>query len=229
RWAEQYRRRLYGRRRLALTTCLQAELRLGRHAQVLPELEDLAHADPVDEAIAALLMSAYYRAGRQAEAMHTFARTRARLREDLGADPGKDLTRLYERILTHDPDLDIPYARRTGATVTTSPAPRQNDETAVPDDRHPLDGHDDAARGSVLAFRWPARASHSADPVQDDSDGGRDPEEDDHRPAPPPAAAVPGHQAHAPAPHIGTQWNINGANATINNISGDMHVYDSDR
>jgi DNA-binding SARP family transcriptional activator len=108
RWLEAYRHALREERRVALVTCLEAELRLGSHERLIAELANLTAGDPRDERIAALLLTAYYRSGRQDQAVRAYLRTRECLRAELGVEPGQHLRELYERILRQDPRLDPP-------------------------------------------------------------------------------------------------------------------------
>ncbi|MQA88556.1 MAG: hypothetical protein GEV03_29085 [Streptosporangiales bacterium] len=108
RWVANYRHTLQEEHRAAVIACLEAELRLGYHSRLVPDLADLANADPPDEQVAGLLMLAYYRAGRQADALRTFQSIRLRLVDDIGAEPGKDLKQLHQQILNQDPALDVP-------------------------------------------------------------------------------------------------------------------------
>lgn len=83
----------------------RARLALGNGAAALPRLMDLVRENPLREGLWELVMVALYQAGRQAEALETFARARALLTEELGVDPGPGLVRCQQRILRHDPDL----------------------------------------------------------------------------------------------------------------------------
>jgi WD40 repeat protein/DNA-binding SARP family transcriptional activator len=85
---------------------LAAELDLGRHRELVPELETLVGTHPFRERLWAHLMTALYRAGRQADALSAFQRARDSLAEELGIDPSPELRRLQERILRQDPSLD---------------------------------------------------------------------------------------------------------------------------
>ena len=87
-FAETERRRLTEVRAGAVAGLLEARLELGRHAEVLPELERLVAEDPLREDWWRLLMLALYRAGRQADALAAGRRVRALLAEELGAEPG---------------------------------------------------------------------------------------------------------------------------------------------
>jgi predicted ATPase/DNA-binding SARP family transcriptional activator len=89
----------------ALTERIEADLELGRHHAVVPELEHLVAEHPDDERLRAALMLGLYRAGRQARALQVFADGRRRLVDDLGLEPGPALHELQRRILNHDPAL----------------------------------------------------------------------------------------------------------------------------
>ncbi|HEX6228215.1 MAG TPA: BTAD domain-containing putative transcriptional regulator, partial [Solirubrobacterales bacterium] len=84
-----------------------AELDLGRHAELVPELESLVGAHVLRERLWGLLMLALYRAGRQGDALAAYHRAREVLADELGIDPSPELQRLHEQILRQDPMLDI--------------------------------------------------------------------------------------------------------------------------
>ncbi len=94
----------------ALEERIDADLALGRHAQLVPELEELVARHPARERIAGQLMLALYRSGRQSEALEVYRRTRETLNEQLGIEPGPELRELERAILQHDPALQA--ARR---------------------------------------------------------------------------------------------------------------------
>jgi DNA-binding SARP family transcriptional activator/Tol biopolymer transport system component/tRNA A-37 threonylcarbamoyl transferase component Bud32 len=87
---------------------VSAEIAMGGHSAVVPELESLTARYPLRERMWANLMLALYRSGRQAEALSTFERARQVLVEELGADPSHGLQRLHEQILHRDPALGAP-------------------------------------------------------------------------------------------------------------------------
>jgi DNA-binding SARP family transcriptional activator len=95
------------RRTHLLSESFDLELALGRHRQLLPELEAAAASQPLDERLTGQLMIALYRNGRQAEALETYRRTAKRLAEELGIDPGASLRALEEAVLRQDPTLDL--------------------------------------------------------------------------------------------------------------------------
>ena len=84
---------------------IEADLRVGRHAALLGELETLTIDNPFRERLRELQMLALYRCGRQADALRTYDRTRRTLAEELGVDPGPALRQLYQRILEQSDDL----------------------------------------------------------------------------------------------------------------------------
>ena len=84
---------------------IEADLRLGRHAEVLAELEALVVAEPLRERLRGQLMLALYRAGRQADALAAYRDEARRLRDELGLEPGPELRDLEAAILRHDPAL----------------------------------------------------------------------------------------------------------------------------
>jgi DNA-binding SARP family transcriptional activator len=96
-------------RRCAVTeTYHDHQLALGRHREMLAELARFAGDYPLRERPAGQLMLALYRCGRQADALSLYDRTRARLAADLGLDPGPELQRLRQQVLTADPALNAP-------------------------------------------------------------------------------------------------------------------------
>jgi DNA-binding SARP family transcriptional activator len=94
-------------RMAALEDRIEARLRLGQHRHVLGELADLTRRHPLRERLAAQYMLALHRAGRTAEASHAYHGVRARLADELGLDPGRDLQELHQAMLNADPVLDI--------------------------------------------------------------------------------------------------------------------------
>ena len=109
--------RLEEERLAALEERIDADLALGRHDRLVPELEELVAREPLRERPRAQLMLALYRAGRQADALDLYRRTRETLSEELGIEPSRELQELERRILQQDPELD-----------RARPAPRAADD-----------------------------------------------------------------------------------------------------
>ena len=95
----------------ALEWRLDADLNLGRHADLVPELQGHTAGQPLHERFHAQLMLALYRSGRGAEALAAYDRARGLLARHLGAEPGPELRDLHLRILREDTDLAIPACR----------------------------------------------------------------------------------------------------------------------
>ena len=87
---------------------IEADLELGRHAEVVPRLERLVADHPLRERLRAQLMLALYGAGRQAEALQAFKDARTLLVDELGIEPGPALQHVERQILGHDPELGAP-------------------------------------------------------------------------------------------------------------------------
>ena len=85
----------------------EAMLTLGRHADLIGDLERLTTDHPLRERAWGQLMLALYRTSRQAEALAAFDRARRILADELGIDPSPELRRLHERVLQQSPDLDV--------------------------------------------------------------------------------------------------------------------------
>ena len=100
--------RLAKERIAALELRFEVDLELGRHDQIIPEVEALLGEEPYREHLAGMLMTALYRSGRQAEALRVFAEMRERLVDELGIDPGQVLQDLELKILERDPSLAAP-------------------------------------------------------------------------------------------------------------------------
>jgi tetratricopeptide (TPR) repeat protein len=99
--------RLEELRLVALEDRIEADLALGRHADVVGELDALIRAHPLRERPRAQSMLALYRAGRQAEALQAYQEARRVLVEELGIDPSPALQELEKAILNQDASLSL--------------------------------------------------------------------------------------------------------------------------
>lgn len=125
-WLEEQAERLDGLWLQAKRALIEAQLTLGEHAQLLPDLDLLAHDHPLDEQIHGQLMLALYRTGRQADALSAYHQLRRTLRDDLGIDPSLALRDLETAILRQDPGLDRPSAAITlPSAAAMAPVPAQ--------------------------------------------------------------------------------------------------------
>jgi len=95
----------------ALDDRIEAELALGRHRELVGDLEAAARDHPLRERLWGHWMLALYRSGRQAEALRAYQELRARLGEELGITPTAELVALEEAIVLQKPELDwVPSA-----------------------------------------------------------------------------------------------------------------------
>ncbi len=90
----------------ALERRIDADLRLGRHAELVGELETLAVEHPYHERFREQEMLALYRSGRQTEALRAYDHTRTTLVEELGIEPSPSLRALHTQILQQAPELE---------------------------------------------------------------------------------------------------------------------------
>jgi ABC-type transport system substrate-binding protein/DNA-binding SARP family transcriptional activator len=100
--------RLAEMRLVATEDRIDAELTLGRHRQLVPELERMVAEHPLRERVRGQAMLALYRSGRQADALTAYRTGRARLVDQLGVEPGPALRGLERAILRQDAALDLP-------------------------------------------------------------------------------------------------------------------------
>ncbi|MFE7128042.1 BTAD domain-containing putative transcriptional regulator [Streptomyces sp. NPDC057617] len=94
-------------RMAALERRIGADLQLGRHTEIVPELQVLAAKHPMHENFCAQLMTALHRSGSAWRALEAYQRLRTTLIGELGLEPSPRLRRLHHRILTADPELDL--------------------------------------------------------------------------------------------------------------------------
>jgi DNA-binding SARP family transcriptional activator/class 3 adenylate cyclase len=106
---------------------IEAELALGRHHELVAELEALVRLYPLREHLHGQLMLALYRSGRQADALAAYRAARKVLVDELGIEPSVGLQRLEQAILAQDPALDLLVPARSA--------------DPEPDDGHPATDH----------------------------------------------------------------------------------------
>ena len=107
---EAERDRLGEGRITAVEDCLELDVSLGGHRDLVAELQHLVAGHPMRERLRGLLMLALYRSGRQAEALAVYQDTRRCLRDELGVDPTAQLQRLHQQILAAGPAVAAPAA-----------------------------------------------------------------------------------------------------------------------
>jgi DNA-binding SARP family transcriptional activator len=141
----------------ALERRFEADLALGRHAELVGEVQALVREHPLRERLRAVLMQALYGSDRQVEALEVYRETRQLLVDELGIEPSPALQELEQAVLRHDPALSSAASRqRTIVVVATDPV-RLDDLLAIakPLARRP-------AREIILARLMPDAAKLSA-------------------------------------------------------------------
>ncbi|GAA2297245.1 transcriptional regulator AfsR [Nonomuraea roseoviolacea subsp. roseoviolacea] len=133
-YAEHQRDRLVECRLSAVETLMDVDLELGRHADVVSELIALTAEHPLRERLRAQLMLALYRCGRQGDALAVFTETRQALIDELGIEPGPDLSSLHQRILAADPGLAAaPVAAAPATAGEAGEEPEAAEEEQLPE------------------------------------------------------------------------------------------------
>ena len=102
---------------------IDADLALGLHEEVAPELEGFIAEHPLRERLRAQQMLALYRSGRQADALRAYQAARTLLGDELGLEPGPELRLLEAAILAQDSSLDAPTRARSVRSQGNLPAP----------------------------------------------------------------------------------------------------------
>jgi YVTN family beta-propeller protein len=120
-FAQQEIARLDELRLATLEDRIEAELALGRHADLVGELRALVASNPLRERLRGQLILALYRSGQQADALAEYRETRRTLVDELGIEPGEELQELERAILRHDPTLD------QGAAIASQAADANGD------------------------------------------------------------------------------------------------------
>ena len=147
-------RRLEELRLGALEERIEADLELGRHGDVVGELEALVGEHPLRETFRRQLMLALYRSGRQAEALDAYQDARSRFVDELGIEPGPELKRLQAEILRHEAGIAAPGSDRPASDVDAEIVAALFAGRVVP--VLGLDGAGDLAAHLARAFEVPA-------------------------------------------------------------------------
>nr|WP_203691333.1 BTAD domain-containing putative transcriptional regulator [Streptomyces sp. SID12488] len=116
-------------RREATRARVEADLRLGRAHDAVPELRELTEAHPYDEPLHALLIRALRDTGRSADALAAYETARRTLAEGLGTDPGPELRTLHKVLLTHTSNtshINTTSHRNTGPTTSPTTSHTNN-------------------------------------------------------------------------------------------------------
>ena len=143
----------------ALEELVEAKLALGRHAEVVGELEALIGEHPYRERLRAQLMLALYRCDRQADALQAYQDARAGWSTELGIEPGERLRELEQAILAQDPALAA-HAERSPPAAPVTPSARRPPHPAAR--RAPAGEHRRLARGvDRLAERLDPESMHA--------------------------------------------------------------------
>ena len=143
----------------------------------MPDLTAMVADNPLRERMRGLLMIALYRCGRHAEALRAFAEGRRVLADELGIDPGSDLSRIHQQVLTADPALAAPDgpalvmldgdATGTGSVLGDGrPRPRAEGMVTPVPAQLPLDAPGFSGRHEelgILQAMLPAKSTGSAE------------------------------------------------------------------
>ncbi len=113
--------RLEDLRLVALEQRIEAELALGRHGMLVPQLEAAVTEHPLRERLRGQLMLALYRCGRQAEALEAYRTARAHLSEELALEPSPALQQLERSILRQEDGLN--FGGPVATEVASPPLP----------------------------------------------------------------------------------------------------------
>ena len=116
--------RLEDRRLVAVEERIEADLMLGRHDDLVGELESLIAKNPVRERLRAQLMIALYRSGRQSEALAAYQDARRTLVQELGIEPARALRDLHQSILTQVSEARASLDRRATSAGHAAHRPR---------------------------------------------------------------------------------------------------------
>jgi predicted ATPase/DNA-binding SARP family transcriptional activator len=130
-WVLPHRVRLEEARLRLVEDGLAARLALGAAGELTGELESLVALHPLRERLWALLITALYRSGRQADALAAHRRVARLLADELGIDPGAELAELELQVLAHDRGLDQQPETRGNLPALSTPLVGRADDLAA--------------------------------------------------------------------------------------------------
>jgi DNA-binding SARP family transcriptional activator/ABC-type branched-subunit amino acid transport system substrate-binding protein len=197
--------RLEEQRMCALEGRIDADLALGRHLRLVPELQELVARHPLRERLRAQLMLALYGCGRQADALAAYREGRRLLVDELGIEPGVELQELERAILTQDATLGAP------AGPPRTPARRRRRRAAAA-----MVGGGVLAAASALALLLTSGGAMAPPPVQGDAVAALDARTGDVV-----ARVAVGRSPTTVAAGAGGVWVLNADDKTITRIDGD--------
>jgi DNA-binding SARP family transcriptional activator len=126
-------------RRAILADRIEADLAAGQHRKVIGELRALVADEPLNEQPRGQLMRALYGAGRQVEALEQFRDLRCRLHDELGLEPGQDLRRIEQAILSHDTTIAVAQVSTARSAAVQSHAAPDGPDAPGPRGERPAD------------------------------------------------------------------------------------------
>ncbi|WP_214410317.1 AfsR/SARP family transcriptional regulator [Sphaerisporangium fuscum] len=151
--------RLEESRLRALQLRLEADLRLGRHRELISELKELIATYPLNEDFYAKLMTALYQVGRRGEALEVYHNLRQVLVGQLGLEPSPALSRLQQRLLSGDPALEQPDLEPVPEPRPAPQAPAVAVKPAqLPPDIADFVGRDEAVERIATVLSRPAES-----------------------------------------------------------------------
>ena len=150
------------RRLAAMYELFEREIRR-RPAEIVAELEQAVEANPLHEGFAAQLMTAQYRAGRQADALHTYQHLRRRLGEELGLEPGPEIRELEGRILRHELNVARSAAPACRSVSAVGSPSSPSSWPSLPTGDHPSTPR--------TSWRWPRRCGGRPGPASSSAAG----------------------------------------------------------
>ena len=158
-FAQPHIARLEELRLKALEDRIDADLALGRHGDLVPELESIVVEHPGREHFWTQLMLGLYRAGRQADALAAYRQARRTLVDELGIEPSRSLRELERAVLRQDAGLDAGCGRPSTSKSTTRSKTRRKTVTVVAARMVLVGARSDPEAVSKLSASWEREAA----------------------------------------------------------------------